>query len=183
MERDNQRVRLTKNLLKESLIAALQTQGIRDISVRELCLTAGINRSTFYKHYANQYELLAEMENELLQHIQKSVSLTEMTQGPEELQQIVQVLEYLEKNEKLARLLINNNVDPDFPQKLLYLPKIQQLLTQLLTERYEPQELPYVIDFVIYGAYHMMLTWINKEQRESAEQIAALLLASIRSLL
>ena len=51
--KDNQRVRLTKRLLRESLIKLLGKQTIYDITVSQLCEDAEINRSTFYKYYNN----------------------------------------------------------------------------------------------------------------------------------
>ena len=48
---ENQRIKLTKRLLKESLLKLLTEKNIKKISVSELCQTAGINRSTFYNHY------------------------------------------------------------------------------------------------------------------------------------
>ena len=44
----DQRVRLTRSLLKNALVQLMQEQQISKISVRALCDIAGINRSTFY---------------------------------------------------------------------------------------------------------------------------------------
>jgi AcrR family transcriptional regulator len=52
-----------KKLLKDSLIRLLQQGSIHRISVREICDRAGINRTTFYKYYGSQYDLLGDMEN------------------------------------------------------------------------------------------------------------------------
>ena len=44
-------------------------KSIQKIYVRELCVKADINRSTFYKYYESQYDLLAEIENDFLQEL------------------------------------------------------------------------------------------------------------------
>lgn len=62
----NQRNILTKKLLKNSLTNMLQTQNIYQISIRELCENAGINRSISYKYYGSQFDLLSEMKQDLL---------------------------------------------------------------------------------------------------------------------
>ena len=54
-EKEDQRVMLTKRLLKDSLVSLLKEKTIFKITIRELCDTAGINRSTFYKYYDSQY--------------------------------------------------------------------------------------------------------------------------------
>ena len=65
-KKDNQRTRLTKMLLKNSLIKLLYKKPIYQISVSELCSTAELNRSTFYKYYGNVQDLMKEIEDETL---------------------------------------------------------------------------------------------------------------------
>ena len=69
-EKVNQRVMLSKRLLKESLIRQLKEESIYKISVRELCEQAGINRTTFYKYYGSPFDLLKDIEDDLLRSVQ-----------------------------------------------------------------------------------------------------------------
>ena len=66
MENENQRVRLTKMLLKNQLQALLLQKPIGRVSVKELCQGAGVNRSTFYQHYADPYALLGDLEDDII---------------------------------------------------------------------------------------------------------------------
>ncbi len=50
----NQRVMLTKRLIKESLLKILKSKKIHQVSVKELCIGAEINRSTFYEYYGSR---------------------------------------------------------------------------------------------------------------------------------
>ncbi len=65
---------MTKKILKNSLLELLEQQDIQKISIRSLCELADLNRSTFYKYYGSQYDLLKEMENDLLNQIEMVVS-------------------------------------------------------------------------------------------------------------
>lgn len=69
--KDNRRVVMTKKIIKDTFIEMLEKKNIQKIYVRELCEKADINRSTFYKYYESQYDLLAEMENDLLMEIEE----------------------------------------------------------------------------------------------------------------
>ena len=64
-KKTDQRIRLTRTLLKNALVQLMQENHISKISVRALCETAGINRSTFYLHYTDPYDLLASVEKEV----------------------------------------------------------------------------------------------------------------------
>lgn len=162
----NQRVRLSKILLKHALTQMLQEQNIYQISIRDLCRRAGINRSTFYKYYGNQFDLLTEMEQDLLGEI--TAVLTHENDGT--CRPLEQVLEYLESNMEFVRLLFNSNVDPEFPGKLFSLPPIQQMLRRFSAEG------DYAMNFLLYGGFQVVKLWVNKERdRESAEQMAEII--------
>ena len=64
--KNNRRTKLTKMLLKNSLIELMNDKAVNHITIKELCEKADLNRSTFYLHYTDQYQLLSEIENDLL---------------------------------------------------------------------------------------------------------------------
>ncbi len=57
-KREDRRTQMTKRMLRDNLLELLEHQNIQKISVRALCEQADINRSTFYKYYKSQYDLL-----------------------------------------------------------------------------------------------------------------------------
>ena len=166
----NQRIMLTKKLLKNSLINMLQSQNIYQISIRELCENAGINRSTFYKYYGSQFDLLSEMEQDLLVSIEGVL----VSQDDYSKNAIEQILIYLENDIEFVRLLLNSNVDPEFPKKLFSLPPILRMLNELMANIPE-KESDYYYRFLLFGAYEIVRTWVNKENREKTEWLAAFL--------
>ena len=175
VEKINQRVKLTKRLLKDTLIEILKTKSIYKVSIRELCEKAGINRSTFYKYYGNQFDLLTEMEEDMLALSIKALS----TPTNNVFQSLCEIFCYLEENLELGRLLINNNVDPQFPKKFFSLPPVQQEINRVLGSNYSETEYKYLSCFLTYGSYQIIRMWINKENRETPEEMAALILNQI----
>ncbi len=174
-EKGNQRVRLTKKLLKSSLTELLKTKSIYSISIRELCERAGINRSTFYKYYENQFDLLSEMEHDMLELSMEALSAPANTG----FQPLCKICRYLEENLQLSRLLINNNVDPKFPEKFFSLPPVQQEINHILGTNHSQAEYEYLSCFLTYGSYQIIRMWINKENRETPEEMASLILDQI----
>ena len=59
-KKEDRRVTMTKRLLKDALTEMLRKEDIYHVSIRELCERADVNRTTFYKYYGNQFDLLAE---------------------------------------------------------------------------------------------------------------------------
>ena len=159
---NNQRTKLTIKLLEQSLIKLLSNKNIYEISIRELCDEAGINRSTFYRYFGSQFDLLSLMEDELVNNIQsyfaEDISSLDETQIRK---QMIMMLEYLKENYDFTKLLLNNNVDPEFPTRLFELPCIKALIERAV----ESQELgelnDYYKSFMITGGFAVLRQWVN----------------------
>ena len=59
------RVVKTKRLLYDTLIDLMKEMPFEEIKVSDICKKALINRSTFYSHYNDKYELLVDFINVL----------------------------------------------------------------------------------------------------------------------
>lgn len=46
--------------MDKALVALLEKKDFEYITIKEICALAGVNRSTFYLHYENVYDLLEE---------------------------------------------------------------------------------------------------------------------------
>lgn len=64
--RQERRVRRTRAMILAGFIQLMQQKPVKDISVRELADLVDINRSTFYLHYTDIYDLLEQTENNLM---------------------------------------------------------------------------------------------------------------------
>lgn len=167
-QKDNRRVRMTKKALEESLLELLLEEDIHKISIRTLCQRADVNRSTFYKYYSSQYELLKEMENKLLLQIEAALSVNDTTMTDHE--KLLNFFVYAQNNCNLFRLLLNANIDPDFPKQLLTLPSVFRRLQEEV-QADDPQELRYKQEFIFYGGYQVLKKWINSDPRETPEKM------------
>lgn len=63
--KNNRRFQSTAEAIQNSLLELLESKTLRQISVKELCEKAGINRSSFYAHYADLYDLMARTEERI----------------------------------------------------------------------------------------------------------------------
>lgn len=173
-KRENQRVMLSKRLIKESLTRLLITESIHKISIRTLCEEAGINRSTFYKYYGSQYDVLAEMEDDLIGSVRDTLDDGDSSAASTG-KKMEAICSYFERNMAQVRVLVGNNVDPDFPGKLFALPQIRQMILERLGDRYDQEDQDYVYTFLINGCYRLIQEWISRDSHKSFGQIALLI--------
>lgn len=175
---ENQRTRLSKMLLRNSLTQLLQNRSIRKISVREICEHAQINRTTFYKYYDSQYDLLGEIERDFIEEVEKC--LPQKVGG--ELAHFTRMLMYFEENRALCRILMDNSPDTDFQERLMNLPRIREVVDDTLAGQYRDEELEYIYRFIAIGGFGVIKGWLDKEQREPPEQLAHFIERSIMKL-
>ena len=174
--RENLRVRQTRQRLSEALLGMLRDRSLRSVSIRELCQRADVNRTTFYKYYGSPFDLLGDMEKEFLDFLSNAIK--EHAANPVLI--IETVCEYLENHLEFGRLIINNNVDPLFPQKLFSLAAVREAVLAKYAEKQGESALEYRFNYIAYGAYRVICVWLNKEERESPEQISKQLIRFIQ---
>ena len=100
----DRRVWHTRRLLQDSLLEILNDKRLEDVSVKEICDRAGVNRSTFYSYFNGTRELLASLKKDMIDEIRlRRVELS--GDLPDCIRQICGVLwEY----RKLLKLLVEN---------------------------------------------------------------------------
>ena len=62
--------RKTEKQIETSLLQLMKEHTFETISIRQLIDLAEVNRSTFYRHYLDKYDLLEKIENRLLDDLQ-----------------------------------------------------------------------------------------------------------------
>ncbi len=77
MKKTDARVRYTRRVLKESLLSLLREKPVNQITVKEVCELAELNRATFYAHYRDCFDLLSNIEQGLLDAFSQSLSLVD----------------------------------------------------------------------------------------------------------
>ena len=175
-KKEDRRVTMTKRMLKEALIEMLRETDIYHVSIRELCQRADVNRTTFYKYYGSQFDLLSDMENDMLTFL--SQTITEHEAEPVKIIETACV--YMENHLEFGRLIINNNVDPVFPQKLFSLAAVRAAALNQYAGKMDEAMMEYLYHYITYGAYRIICVWLNKEQREPPAQIAQFLIELIQ---
>ncbi|NLP16895.1 MAG: TetR/AcrR family transcriptional regulator [Clostridiales bacterium] len=173
--KDDRRVKYTKMVLKESFINLLEKKDISQITVKEICEDADINRATFYTHYTDVYDLLKKIENELLENVNvylsqlyhKEVNETQLTE---------KIFTYIKENAKLCRLLLSERGDLSFQKKIMILvyDKIINDLTD--NSNISREDAEYVYSFAITGCVGIVQKWLDEDMKKSPRFMAEMVL-------
>ena len=117
MKKENQRVKLTKKLLKQSLLNIMDKKPVGSISVIELCEKAEINRSTFYNHYGCPNEVLYDIECDFVEDLEQIWTKNNDKEYPIE-KRVEDLCTYMKDNKKLAKIMLKESYTSEFPKLL-----------------------------------------------------------------
>lgn len=165
---DGRRVRMTKMLLKQSLIELMHEKSIHEISIKDICLGADINRSTFYRHYNTQYELY----DEILDDITNSIGEIYVNcSGNDYSTQLflAEVLKYIEANRDTFLVILSDHSNISMGETF------NRFTNRFINAETESEFKIYVIQFAAAGMTSFIWTWLNKENRHSAEDVALII--------
>ena len=121
----NRKIQMTKRCIRLALFECLKEKDINKITISSLCEKADINRSTFYKYYGSQYDVIKEMEQEVIQLINE-----QLNNQPKETS-FIQLLQFLKSNKETIKIFFECNVDNEFPKQVLALDSINNQLEQV----------------------------------------------------
>ena len=175
---ENQRVRLSKMLLKNALIKLLKEKPLEKITIYELCAEAQLNRVTFYKYYGSQYDLLTDIENDCFRKLEEILS----GNGSDSEDCLCRMLKALLDDEEHIKVLINSLPDKDFSTKLFDLPTIRKQLDMAIPVTFTEEERNELCLFFYQGGYAVIREWLNRENRQSPKKMAVFLNGVIRKL-
>jgi AcrR family transcriptional regulator len=170
-EKENQRVRLTKLLLKNQLQALLLQKPISRISVKEICEGAGVNRSTFYQHYADPYALLNDLEDDIIFRTAEYISRI----GPEKSGRayLVSLMAYVRENAAILSVLLSPESGGDFQKRFMQV--VLHRLRALDPALAESELIPYITQFLLMGNIGVILEWIKNGFSLPDERVADLI--------
>ncbi len=120
MNRSESKFKHTADKMNSALISLLETQDFSEISIMDICKKAGVNRSTFYAHYDNIYDLLKETQQNLISHFlvecsfEHPVNLANMSiLNKDDLnfitpKYIIPYLKYIKQHKRLYKIYADN---------------------------------------------------------------------------
>ena len=112
-KKEDLRIVKTKASLYRGLMSLMKEKPFEEIKVAEICSKSLINRSTFYDHFNDKYELLESLINDLKEELISSLSIDYKKTNIREyyLEMLEIMLDHIDKNKDIYSAIakINSN--------------------------------------------------------------------------
>lgn len=172
---NDHRTRVTKTLISGAFLSLLQSKPIQSISIRELCAEAGINRGTFYTHYQDIYDLLAQVEEGMLGDLRTALEpIYDTAESEHSLVDVcASIFQCLKDNADLCTVMLGEYGDPAFLDRLLMMGREATLTAYSQHfQKAERREIEYFYAFVSSGCIGLLRQWIADGMTLPAMEVA-----------
>lgn len=182
--KEDRRVRRTKKMLTQALMQLMQEKQLKEITVRELTDRADMNRGTFYLYYRDIYDMLEKLEDSMFEALNSIASQHETDVVQQETKPILlDIFRFVEDNRETVRVLLSPYGDMKFLHRLFEVIRSKCLTVFQQAESMEQKteaDFEYRFSFVIYGTAGLIRSWVSRDCRESAVEMAETADALIR---
>jgi len=175
------RVRRTRKLLQQALLEAASEKGFAHVTVRDITERAMVNRTTFYRHYEDKYDLLAHYIEELSELIDSNEG--ETSPGNQPLPSLdtppsglAKLLQHMQANADFYRVMLGKQGDPTFCAQS-FRNYIEQGYRRILSSQ-APKSVPshppidLTVNYLIHAGIGAIVWWLENDQPCSPEQMA-----------
>ena len=180
----DRRVRKTRKQLRDGLARLMGKKSIRDIKVKELVEEVDINRSTFYLHYADIYDMLCKIEEELIQEIEEALQQYPLGDEHKSRKFLCRMFEIMTENREIYKALCGKNGDANFVVHLENLVAAEALRSLApLFRQVSKRELSFLYAYCLNGCVGIVKMWLIYDGKETPEEMAGILVRMVTNCL
>lgn len=160
--------------MKQAMLELMNTTPFEKITVRLICGRAGVNRSTFYAHYTDIYDMIGQMESnlhkKLMEHYPESGKIT-----PFSMESFLPFLEFIREHRDFYRIALKSRWE--FPLRQGFEPLWNQIVKPLCLKagiRSENEMMHYFVGFQA-GFTMILKRWVENDCAEDTQTIARIM--------
>ncbi len=169
----DRRVARTKKAIKNAFAELMSEKEISEITVKDIAETADVNRKTFYNYYNSVYDIVNEIENELVLAFDSVLSNIDFKQEMQNPYGIFEKLtDIINQDFDFYSRLMKMNHNANLMQKLYVALKDRMKTSFLSQTEIEESQLNIVVNYMISGMLSVYQSWFNSDRAESIEELS-----------
>ena len=173
--KEDLRIRRTRKLVQDALMTLTVESGFDAVTVTDICERAMINRTTFYRHYEDKFDLLSKYMEDLYQMLDEPQAEIQSPDPSVPPPGLVRMLEHLQGHADFYRAMLGPNGHPLFADKIrAYIEQRigRSLPPDLTSLRPDHPPLEMLLRSVSYAGFGAVLWWLQEDMPVGPEQIA-----------
>ena len=170
----------TEAAITDAFLELVSEIGFYAITVKDITARADVSRGTFYQHYNDKYALLSSFEEKIRTDLLDALMPGRIPFKADAVKErVIRMFVYCEENLKMMRALFGKKGDAEFQQRMkdmLWGEVFAQHINYAGLAKKLDVPADYLREYVNSSHYRVFQTWLEKEERESPEEIAEIYL-------
>lgn len=178
--KENRKIVYTKSVIKESLFELLETKELSKITVKELCGLADINRSTFYSHYEDVYDLVQKIEDHIFESVMSNINIEGIQQDSQQAL-FEEIFFQLKKNKSEVHIVYLNPESGKCFERIFN--KVYEYASRVLKAHFvdlSDAEIKHVYSYISRGGAGIVASWLENGMLEEPKDMASLMIRSLK---
>jgi len=177
----------TKQAIKKTLIQQIEEVGFERVTVKNLALAANINRGTFYLHYTDKFEVMEDLQQELLNELEGYVKNVQPVEAFHTVkkgqlyQPFVEIFQCIKRHSRVFRVFLGEQGSPIFINKMkkVFSNQLLNSLSLIQEETVDPEFRQYLQAFLSSAILGVIQEWLDSGN-EDVEEMAIIHFRLIR---
>lgn len=171
----DRRIRKTKSTLLRCLTELMSKKKINAITVTELTNLADVNRSTFYLYYKDIFDMVEQIETEMLDDFIEAFG--KLNKGKNNYTNLLSfytyIFEYVQNNAEICKRLLGNDADSSFIEMF----KNAIIQTKPPFDESVPEiKVHFLRPFIISGFIGVIQQWLKDDLNVSPNDMAIIII-------
>lgn len=169
------RIIKTKKTLGEALVKLMKEKNFERIKISDICEEALVNRSTFYAHYDDKYDLLVDLINDLKESLLDKLKDNESTDFSKEylMELINTLIDHIANQKEIYTAILSNNRNGfliDFLMDVIERDVSARLKTR---EDIKKSNVPLdtIIKFYVGGLINLGVSWLANGEKYTKKEL------------
>ena len=167
----------TKESIRTALIQMLVNTDIDKITIKELCRISQINRTTFYKYYGSQYDVLNEIAT-IYTNKTASLLMDDLNNGHKMEENLIAALQFIKDNSGFFSLFLNKGNTSLTSRIITVLPDFDSFVVSSMNQNLSEHEKKYLAAYVLHGSIKMIADWVSDGCTLSCKSMSDLILGA-----
>ena len=176
----------TARLMDEAFLDVLEKKDFEYITIKEICIKAGVNRSTFYLHYENTIDLLNETVEYIIDKFnssfeQKPLNIVKFISDSEKEElcfinkkHLIPYLEFIKDNQKIFKLFLTKSDALGLHE--VYDKLCFNIINPIMKRfKVEEKDIKYYTAYYINGIIAIVSKWVYTKCSDDVSYIAELI--------
>ena len=172
----DRRILKTKKAIKNAFVMLMSEKDMNDITIKDIADQADINRKTFYHYYRGIYDVVDEIQNEIVSDFTKTMDSIDLISAIKSPSPIFENLMTVTSSDMdLYNTIVNTKYNHSFFEKIINMLKEnikQSILTQVEIEEYK---LDVIVEYSVSGMIAVYKRWFQSDNKHNIEEISKLL--------